>query len=162
MDTGKIKQRLNRHRKMVEDCEALRRELDFAIEKYGAVGGAGLDAIPSGCRTTGNGKIERQVIRKIELEERLSERELEVAADWRELEPLVNRLEPMEGLVIRLRYYYAKIFTGKGIASRTKPRLIRTECSSCMAGRCCHLPNWRRRNGKFRKKIWNFPKNVSK
>ena len=37
MDTGKIKQRLNRHRKMVEDCEALRRELDFAIEKYGAV-----------------------------------------------------------------------------------------------------------------------------
>lgn len=107
MDTGKIKQRLNRHRKMVEDCEALRRELDFAIEKYGAVGGAGFDAIPGGSRTTGNGKIERQVIRKIELEERLSERELEVAADWRELEPLVNRLEPMEGLVIRLRYYYA-------------------------------------------------------
>ena len=39
MDTGKIKQRLNRHRKMVEDCEALRRELDFAIEKYGAMCG---------------------------------------------------------------------------------------------------------------------------
>ena len=51
-------------------------------------------------------ETERVVLRKVALEERVKQKENEIAADWAELEPFVERLAPSETLVINLRYYY--------------------------------------------------------
>lgn len=106
--TAGVKQRLNTHRKMVEEYDNIRQELKIAIEKYGSLQGVSYDAMPKGSGgKSGNGKIENAVIRKINLEELLKRQGDRIESDWAELEPLVMELKPTEALIIRLRYKYA-------------------------------------------------------
>lgn len=54
----------------------------------------------------GTSQTERVVLRKIALEEKVRQKEEEIANDWEALEPFVEQLAPAETLVINLRYYY--------------------------------------------------------
>lgn len=106
-NTGEIKKRLNQHRNKAMACEAVRRELEYAIESLGYVQAVRYDSVPSGKTKNGESSTERQVLRKIALEEKLTKCENELEADWRKLEPLMSVLSPTEELVIKLRYDYA-------------------------------------------------------
>ena len=64
--------------------------------------------MPKGKGGDNGGPTERQVLRKIALEDKLKKRETELEADWRKLEPLMSVLSPTEALVIKMRYDYAE------------------------------------------------------
>ena len=106
-NTNDIKRRLNQYRKKVVESEIIRKEIEYAKERYGEVKSVSFDGMPSGKGGDNGGPTERQVLRKIALEEKLKERETELEADWRLIEPLLEILSPTECLLIRLRYYYA-------------------------------------------------------
>lgn len=110
-DTDEIKRRLNRHRRKTIECEALRKEVEYAAERYGDIKSSNFDGLPSGKGGGNGGPTERTVLRKIELEEKLQRCETELEADWRLIEPLFEALTPTECLLIRLRYYYAADWT---------------------------------------------------
>lgn len=106
-NTSEVKKRLNQHRKKATECETVRKELEYAIEKYGDVKAVAYDGMPKGGGDSG-GPTERVVMRKIALEEKLKKCEAELEADWRKLVPLMSVLSPTEELVITLRYDYAE------------------------------------------------------
>ena len=106
-DTAQIKRRLNQHRRMVLDCEALRAEMEYARDKYGSIKAMTFDVIPSGSNPFGESATERRVFRVIELEERVAKAEEACERDWVQIEPIFEILKPIELLIIRLRYYYA-------------------------------------------------------
>lgn len=107
-NTSDIKRRLNQHRNKAIECEIIRKELEYAEERYGEIKAVSFDGMPSGKGGDNGGPTERQVLRKIALEEKLKKREAELEADWRKLEPLMSVLSPTEALVIKMRYDYAE------------------------------------------------------
>ena len=107
-NTNEVKKRLNQHRNKAIECETIRKELENAIERYGDVKAISFDGMPKGKGGDNGGPTERQVLRKIALEDKLKKRETELEADWRKLEPLMSVLSPTEALVIKMRYDYAE------------------------------------------------------
>lgn len=106
-DTAKIKQRLNRHRRRVLECESMKEEVRYIVESYGDVKSVSFDAMPRGSNVK-DSRLERQVLRKVDLEERIAKREKELTCEWQsEIEPMLDFLNPTEALVIRLRYFHA-------------------------------------------------------
>lgn len=103
--TQAIKERLNAHREMLEKLATLKQELEYAVDAYGSPRAIDYSGMPHGSGD-GTSEMERVVLRKVALEERVKQKESEIAADWAELEPFVERLAPSETLVINLRYYY--------------------------------------------------------
>lgn len=106
-DTDGIKRRLNQHRKKAMECEFIRKELEYIEEQYGNVKAVDYGGLPLGKGGGRSSPTERIVLRKIELENKLKSREVELEDDWREIESLMFFLEPTESLIIRLRYLYA-------------------------------------------------------
>ncbi len=103
--TQYIKDRLNKHRKMLEKLCALKEEREFILEKYESPRSPNISGIPGG----GNGEFtetEKIVHKKLELEEKIKVASEEIADDWAELSPLCNGLEPMQTLILNLRYQY--------------------------------------------------------
>lgn len=107
VNTDEIKKRLNRYRRKSIECEALRKEVEYAAERYGDLRAINFDGMPSGKGGTNSGPTERTVLHKIELEEKLQRCEAELESGWRSIEPFLEVLAPTESLLIRLRYYYA-------------------------------------------------------
>lgn len=105
-DIAKIKQRLKKFRRKALECKSMKEEVRYMEESYGDLSSMTFDAMPKGS-PSGVSPQERQVIRKLELEERIVKREAELNAEWHEeMEPFVEQIEPMNALVIRLRYFY--------------------------------------------------------
>lgn len=106
-NTDEIKRRLNRHRKKAMERDSIRKEVEYAEERYGDIKAVNFDGFPSGKGGRGGGPTEHTVLHKIGLEEKLRRCEAELEADWQTIEPLLDVLSPTENLLIRLRYYYA-------------------------------------------------------
>lgn len=105
--TKPIKERLNAHLTMLNKLATLKQELAFAEEQYGSVAGPNYSGMPRGGGSReGLTRDEAIVYRKIELEKKVAAKAAEVAADWAELEPSIEKLKPSETLLLRLRYYY--------------------------------------------------------
>lgn len=75
-------------------------------EHYGSIRSPDFSGMPRGSSDPSKSPMVEAVIRKIELEERIKRKEAEIAADWAELEPFIEQLQPIETLVVNLRYYY--------------------------------------------------------
>lgn len=103
--TQAIKERLNAHRELLEKLATLKQELEFAEESFGSIRAIDYSGMPHGSGD-GTSPTERVVLRKIALEEKVAQKEREIADNWLTLEPFVERLAPAETLVINLRYYY--------------------------------------------------------
>ena len=105
--TQPIKDRLNAHLKMLEKLEALKLELQYAEEQYSDTKAPNYSGMPGGGggskRTS---EPEGKTLRKIDLEERVERKKAEIDRDWEQLEPMVEKLEPIETLIINLRYKY--------------------------------------------------------
>ena len=91
---------------MPERPAALQEELEFAEQSYGDVKSPNSDGMPKRPGDPRRSPMVEAVIRKMELEERVKKKEAEIAADWAELEPFIEQLQPIETLVMNLRYYY--------------------------------------------------------
>ena len=91
---------------MLEKLAALKQELEFAEQSYGDVKSPNYDGMPKSQGDPRRSPMVEAVIRKMELEERVKKKEAEIAADWAELEPFIEQLQPIETLVMNLRYYY--------------------------------------------------------
>lgn len=104
--TQAIKKRLNAHLDMLEKLEALKLELEYAKEQYGACKGSDFSGMPGGGGDKRTSEPEVKASRKIELEEKVSKKQTEIDKDWAELVPLVEKLKPIETLIINLRYRY--------------------------------------------------------
>lgn len=104
--TQAIKERLNAHRDMLEKLEALKLELEYAEEQYGACKAPSFSGMPGGGGHTGKSETEVKVGRKIEIEEHVKRMQTKIDRDWDELEPMVENLKPIETLVVNLRYRY--------------------------------------------------------
>lgn len=100
------KERLNAHRGMLEKLATLRQELEYAEDAYGSIRSPDFSGMPRGSSDPSKSPMVEAVIRKIELEERIKRKEAEIAADWAELEPFIEQLQPIETLIMKLRYYY--------------------------------------------------------
>lgn len=103
--TQAIKERLNAHRELLEKLATLKQELEFAEESFGSPRAIDYSGMPHGSGD-GTSQTERVVLRKIALEEKVAQKEREIADNWAALEPYVESLAPAETLVINLRYYY--------------------------------------------------------
>ncbi len=97
---------------MLEKLAALKQELEFAEQQYGDVKSPNYDGMPKSKGDPSRSAMVETVIRKIELEERVKRKEAEIAADWAELEPFIEQLQPIETLVMNLRYYYGAEWEG--------------------------------------------------
>ena len=100
--TQPIKERLNDHIKMLEKLAALKLEIQHV---YGTLKSPDFTGMPRG----GGEHLteeERLYLRKEELEERAQKKQAEIDRDWAELEPLIERLDPIETLIMNLRYRY--------------------------------------------------------
>ena len=91
---------------MLEKLAALKQELEFAEQSYGDVKSPNYDGMPKSQGDPRRSPMVEAVIRKMELEERVKRKEAEIAADWAEIEPFIEQLQPIETLVMNLRYYY--------------------------------------------------------
>lgn len=104
--TSPTKERLNAHRDILEKLATLRQELEYAEDACGSIRSPDFSGMPRGSSDPTKSPMVEAVIRKIELEERIKRKEAEAAADWAELEPFIEQLQPIETLIINLRYYY--------------------------------------------------------
>ena len=102
--TQPVKDRLNAHLEMLEKLEAINMEIRFV---YASIKSPNFSGMPGGGdkRTS---EEERLYQRKEELEERAARKKAEIDRDWAELEEMVEQLNPMETLVINLRYRYGE------------------------------------------------------
>lgn len=91
---------------MLEKLAALKQELEYAEDAYGSIRSPDFSGMPRGSSDPSKSPIVEAVIRKIDLEERVKRKEAEIAADWAELEPFIEQLQPIETLIMNLRYYY--------------------------------------------------------
>jgi len=103
--TQPIKERLNSHRDMLEKLEALKVELEYT---YGACKGSNFSGMPGGGGYKGTSEPEVLTDRITELKKKVSQKEDEIATNWDELEPLVEKLKPIETLIVNLRYRYGE------------------------------------------------------
>ena len=106
--TQPIKERLNAHLKMLEKLQTLKLELEYAEEQYSATKAPNYSGMPGGGGDKRTSEEEVKVSRKMELEKRVSRQHIEIDRDWAELEPMVEQLEPIETLVVNLRYRYGE------------------------------------------------------
>ena len=106
--TQPIKERLNAHLKMLEKLETLKLELEYAEEQYGVCKAPNYSGKPGGGGDKRTSEPEVKANRKIELEKRVRRKQDEIDRDWDELEPMVEQLEPIETLIINLRYRYGE------------------------------------------------------
>ena len=104
--TQPIKERLNAHLEMLKKLESLKLELQFAEEQYGNCKNPDFSGMPGGGGYKGTSETELIVGRKIELENKVKKKQAEIDEDWAELEPLIEQLQPIETLIINLRYLY--------------------------------------------------------
>lgn len=104
--TKPIKERLNAHRDMVEKLSTLRDELAFAYSQYGSIKSQNMNGMPRSGSYNGTSETEVVVFHTIELEGKVKRQEEKVNADWAELEPLIEKLKPVETLIMNLRYKY--------------------------------------------------------
>lgn len=105
--TKPIKERLNAHLEMLDRLAALKQELAFAEAQYGNTKAPNLSGMPGGGGGyKGTSETEVAVFRKIELEEKVRRKEVEISEDWKELAPHIEALKPIETLVMNLRYFY--------------------------------------------------------
>ena len=93
---------------MLEKLAALKQELEFAEQSYGDVKSPNYDGMPKSQGDPRRSPMVEAVIRKMELEERVKRKEAEIAADWAEIEPFIEQLQPIETLVMNLRYRYGE------------------------------------------------------
>lgn len=102
--TQPIKDRLNGHLTMLEKLAAIKLEIQHV---YGSLNSPSYSGMPGG---GGNrmSEEERLVERKEELEKRAEMQQSEIDRDWAELEPLVEKLEPFQTLIMNLRYRYGE------------------------------------------------------
>ena len=100
--TQQIKDRLNDHLKMLKKLDAINMEIRHV---YGAIKSPDFSGMPRGGaqRTT---EQERLYLRKEELEEQAARKQAEIDRDWADLEGMIEQLNPMETLVMNLRYRY--------------------------------------------------------
>ena len=101
--TNAIKERLNGHRKLLEKLATMQAELEYLRNPGPKV--PKLSHSPRGGGLPGD-PVAETTAQIIELEARMAQKREEIEADWTELEPFVGRLQPMETLVINLRYMH--------------------------------------------------------
>lgn len=101
--TDNIKERLNTHRTMLEKLASLQNELEYARGQSLKI--PKLTGMPSGGGLPGD-PVNAIVERVDELKARIEQKRAEIDADWAEIEPLVELLQPAETLVINLRYLH--------------------------------------------------------
>lgn len=107
-DTAKIKQKLNKFRRKALECKSMKEEVRYIEDSYGNIKSTAIGDMPRG-RTSATSSQEIKVMRKIGLEEQIVKKEAELNTEWnREIEPLVERIEPINAFVIRLRYFYGE------------------------------------------------------
>lgn len=101
--TNAIKERLKSHRKLLERLNAMEQELEYLRNPGPKVPklthtprGGGLPGDPTADATD-------QII---EFEAKIARKRAEIEADWEEMEPVVEQLQPAETLVINLRYMH--------------------------------------------------------
>ena len=104
--TQPIKERLNAHLDMLKKLNTLKLELQFAEDQYGNCKSPNYSGMPSGEGYNGTSETELIVSRKIELENKVKKKQAEIDRDWAELEPLIEQLQPIETLILNLRYLY--------------------------------------------------------
>ena len=93
---------------MLDKLEALKLELKYAEEQYGACKGSDFSGMPGGGGYKGTSENEVKVSRKIELENKVKKKQIEIDRDWAKLAPMVEQLKPIETLIINLRYRYGE------------------------------------------------------
>ena len=101
--TNAIKERLNGHRKLLEKLATMQAELEYLRNPGPKV--PKLSHTPRGGGLPGD-PVAEATAQIIELEARMAQKREEIEADWTELEPFVGQLQPMETLVINLRYMH--------------------------------------------------------
>ena len=100
-----VKERLNKHLKMLKKLEAFKEELSFILARYGCPRSPNISGIPTGGRRTLS-ETEQLVQKKSELEEKIRITSEEVFRDWTEISSLFGSLAPMQVLILNLRYQY--------------------------------------------------------
>lgn len=100
--TEPIKERLKYHLEMLEKLATIKLEIQHI---YGSLTSPDFSGMPGG---GGNKMSEEERIyqRKVELEEKAEKQQIKIDQDWAELEPLVEKLKPIETLIMNLRYRY--------------------------------------------------------
>lgn len=94
---------------MLKKLDALKLELEYAEEQYGACKSPNYSGMPGGGGGyKGMSETEVIVCQKIKLENKINRKQADIDRDWKELEPLVEQLKPVETLVINLRYLYGR------------------------------------------------------
>lgn len=101
--TQQIKERLNNHLKMLEKLAAIKLEIQHV---YGTMKSPSFNDMPGGGGDKRSSEEERLYLRKEELEKKAEKKQAEIDKDWAELEPLVEQLNPIETLIMNLRYRY--------------------------------------------------------
>lgn len=102
--TQAIKERLTAHFDLLTKRNNVLQELEYMRETIGTRGQA-LTGMPIGKGGHSDPTLSF-VVRIDDIERRLAMIDKEIIDDWAELEPLVERLQPFETLIIRLRYLY--------------------------------------------------------
>lgn len=97
------KERLKRHLELLKKCKAKQLELSAV---YGGIRCSEYTGMPRGSATPGSSPVEKTATRKMNLEQEIELLSGNLEQDWMEIKPLVDELNPMEALVINLRYYH--------------------------------------------------------
>jgi uncharacterized FlaG/YvyC family protein len=100
--TEKVKKRLNDHLKMLEKLATTKMEMDHL---YGSMKSPNFSGMP-GAGDKRTSEEERLFLRMQELQKQAEKKQAEIDKDWAELEEMVEQLNPIETLVINLRYRY--------------------------------------------------------
>ena len=101
--TQQIKDRLNDHRAMLERLAATRLEIQYV---YGKIKSPSFSDMPKGGADKRTSEEERLYLLKEELEEKVARQQDEIDRDWAELEGPIDQLDPIETLIMNLRYRY--------------------------------------------------------
>lgn len=106
MRTRRAKERLEAHRDMVKDLEALQTEFAYARKYMGKIAGTAYTGMPKGSPTPGRSRPEEEYIGLESIESRIREKESRICEDWEELEALLLQIKPMQALILKVRYHY--------------------------------------------------------
>ena len=103
-ETDEIKELLGAYTKLQKRIDNTEKRLAFLEESIGAPSTPNLTGMPSG-GGDGSSKVEREIIKKLELEEKLGEMYAEENRRREEIEGLIERMEkPDEQTVIEMHY----------------------------------------------------------
>ena len=102
--TQPIKDRLNDRLIMLEKLAAIKLEIQHV---YGSLKSPSYSGMPGGGNNRSS-EEERLVQLKEELEKKAEMQQAEIDRDWAELEPLMEKLEPFQTLIMNLRYRYGE------------------------------------------------------